>query len=57
MELREKIVDFTWCKKCIHRLKRENEEPCNECLDYPSNEDSRRPVKFETDEKGEKNEQ
>ena len=35
----------------IHWPKKEDEEPCDECLDYPSNENSQRPTKFK--EKGE----
>ena len=51
MEVKEKIVDFTWCQRCVHWEKKEDEDPCDECLDYPSNEDSRRPTKFK--DKGE----
>lgn len=44
----EKIVDYSpWCKKCRHRRKREDEEPCRECLESPTNTDSRQPTKFE----------
>lgn len=48
----EKIVDFyTWCRKCLHLGKDEAEEPCCSCLNWPVNEDSRKPVYFEEDEK------
>ena len=42
----EKIVDFTWCEKCIHKDKAENEDPCWDCLTASTNEDSHRPVSF-----------
>ena len=44
----QKIVEFeNWCKKCVHCAKKENEEPCDECLEHSTNEDSHRPVKFQ----------
>lgn len=43
-----KEVDFElYCHKCKHYEKKEEEEPCCECLDNPSNEDSCRPVCYE----------
>lgn len=42
----EKIVDFTWCNKCIHKDKPENEDPCWDCLNTSTNQDSHRPVNF-----------
>lgn len=42
----EKIVDFTYCKYCIHRKKKESDTPCDDCLDNPVNTDSRRPLYF-----------
>lgn len=48
MENKQKIVDFhKWCKSCKHEKKPEYEDPCNECLDYPVNEDSTKPVNWE----------
>ena len=43
-----KIVAFdVWCETCKHRKLNEAQEPCNECLSYPMNEDSTKPVKWE----------
>lgn len=43
----EKIVEFyKWCSKCEHRNVAEADEPCNECLTYPVNYDSKRPVNY-----------
>jgi len=43
----EKIVEFyKWCSKCEHRNVAEAEEPCNECLTYPVNYDSKRPINY-----------
>lgn len=56
-ESSDKIVSFYyWCPKCVHRNKTGDEEPCSECLYFPVNQDSRKPVKFEEKEKGTKKE-
>lgn len=48
MENHLKLVDFTkWCPKCKYEKVDETEEPCNECLAYPANEDSTKPVNWE----------
>lgn len=39
-----------YCGKCKHKKKKEEEEPCAECLNHPVNEFSHRPVKFEENE-------
>ena len=36
-----------FCKKCKHFDVKDNEEPCEECLDNPINLHSHKPVKFE----------
>lgn len=47
-----KIVDFEkWCKSCIHNDESETNEPCNTCLDNPTNEDSRKPVNWKENDK------
>lgn len=48
----EKEVFFhKYCKNCEHCSKDESEEPCNECLLYPMNYDSHKPVMFKEKEK------
>lgn len=43
-----KIVYFDqYCPTCVHKGKKDNEEPCCECLDNPGNLYSHRPVKWE----------
>lgn len=44
--IRDKIVQFTLCQYCEHWKKSESEEPCCDCLDNPSNVESRRPIHF-----------
>lgn len=42
------MVDFeTYCKTCEHKDRKENEQPCCECLEHPTNLHSRKPVKWE----------
>lgn len=33
-----------YCKTCKYEAKSDHEGPCNECLDYPANENSHKPV-------------
>lgn len=48
MELIDKeVFYYKYCTKCKHFKTPETEEPCNECLTYPSNEYSHKPIKFE----------
>lgn len=48
MELIDKEVYFgEYCKTCKHEKKPEDEEPCHDCLNYPSNTYSHRPVNWE----------
>jgi len=48
MNNKEKLVAFDiWCPKCKYKNKREEEEPCDECLAYPVNENSTKPVMWE----------
>ena len=35
-----------YCNKCLHYKKKGSEDPCNECLNNPYNEDSHKPVMF-----------
>lgn len=43
----QKIVYFDkYCLTCQHFLKEEYEEPCDDCLNYPTNTDSHKPVRW-----------
>lgn len=43
----QKIVDFNeYCSKCEYYKKKENEEPCDDCLSNPVNSYSHKPVDF-----------
>jgi hypothetical protein len=43
----EKIVKYDeYCDKCKHKDIPEDEDPCNECLTEPVNEDSRKPINY-----------
>lgn len=47
MVLIDKEVRFDiWCSKCQYADIPEADEPCAECLEYPSNEHSTKPVNF-----------
>lgn len=42
------LVDFSrYCKSCKHKDILETEDPCNECLENPTNLYSHKPVKYE----------
>ena len=44
------IVEYErYCDKCLYFNKPESEDPCDECLNKPFNEDTRRPVNFKED--------
>lgn len=52
MENRDKEVYFhIYCQKCRYRELNESQDPCEECLSYPVNEYSHKPVKFKEKEK------
>lgn len=45
MEEYQKEVYFDkYCKTCKYNKRKEYEDPCDECLCYPTNTDSHRPV-------------
>lgn len=46
-----KFVDFhKYCETCIHGNLDESEEPCNECLHYPTySEETKKPLKYKAD--------
>ena len=44
------MVDFNkYCETCKHSDIDEREDPCNECLNNPVKEDSRKPVNYTED--------
>ena len=48
MELISKFVDYSYCASCKHKDTKEEDDPCNECLNEPAREDgSRKPIKYE----------
>lgn len=50
-KMAEKFVEFDeYCDICKYKDVKGYEDPCNECLDNPVNEDSHRPVNFKKDE-------
>ena len=47
MILQTKEVDFAeYCCKCKYSDLAEDSYPCDECLEYPCNEHSHKPVRF-----------
>lgn len=52
MQNEEHFVEFDkYCETCKFYNLKKNEngdepEPCNECLTYPTNENSRKPIKY-----------
>lgn len=46
-------VDFaTYCPKCVHEKKTENEQPCCRCLSMPTNLYTDKPTGFEAKKNG-----
>lgn len=54
MEIVDKIVEFDkYCPTCEHHDLPENEMPCDECLAYPFNQHTSRPINYkESQENG-----
>ena len=47
MEIRDQEVRFDiYCSKCKYKVLDEKQDPCNECLAMPMNEDTQKPVFF-----------
>lgn len=43
----DRLVEFDkYCKMCAYSDTEETDDPCNECLDNPINEDSHKPVNY-----------
>ena len=48
MEIIDREVRFDiWCSSCKHEKDSECEDPCYECLNYPVNTQSEKPVNWE----------
>lgn len=55
MEIKNKIVRFDkYCPKCEYYDLDEGEDPCNECLYSPANQNSQKPINFKEKEVKEK---
>lgn len=53
MELVDKEVYFgEYCPKCEHFTQPDYEDPCNECLTEPMNQNSHKPINFKEKETG-----
>lgn len=51
-EVVDKIVEYhKYCKTCLYRYCPQDEQPCDECLSNPVNQNSKMPVKYKRDEK------
>lgn len=47
-EIIDILVDFDeWCPSCKYARAASVDYPCDECLDHPVNQQSRKPVKYE----------
>lgn len=47
----EKEVYFSeYCERCAYFKNGENEDPCDDCLNHPYNDDSHKPVRWEAKE-------
>lgn len=46
MDRKHRIVDFRWCKRCKYWETPEEDEPCRECLNKPTNEYTERPINY-----------
>lgn len=41
----DKEVRFDiYCKSCVYKNLKETDDPCNDCLDHPSNSNTAKPV-------------
>lgn len=46
----KEVYFYKYCKTCQYRDNKEDEEPCDECLNEPSNTYSHKPVYFKEKE-------
>lgn len=52
--MRKEVYFGDYCPKCKFYETEETDDPCNECLNEPSNEDSHKPVRFQKSSKKDK---
>ena len=50
MEYVNKIVNFEYCKTCKHYEEDDYKDPCHDCLNNPTNINSRKPLRYEEKE-------
>ena len=50
-ELYKEVYFHEYCKKCKHVQVKDTDEPCNECLENPTNLYSHKPVNWEENTK------
>jgi hypothetical protein len=50
-ESKKEVYFHQYCETCKHKNVAEKDEPCSECLEYPTNTDSHKPVKYEKKDK------
>ena len=46
----KEVSFYDYCKTCKYQELSGCEDPCDECLDYPTNEDSHKPVNYKEKE-------
>ena len=44
--MKKEVYFGDYCPNCKYRDIEETDDPCNECLNEPSNEDSHKPVRW-----------
>ena len=50
-EIYKEVYFNDYCKKCKYKDLKEDDDPCDECLSYPVNVFSHKPIKFEAKNK------
>ena len=50
----KEVLFWKFCKKCMHSRKKENEDPCYDCLKDHHNPNSHKPTYFVPAEEGKK---
>ena len=46
-EIYKEVYFNEYCKTCMHKGIKEADEPCAECLTYPANTYSHKPINYE----------